>query len=195
MDIPGITWKGESIDDVEILPDLPPDLVHILSQTNGFILHEGALHVRGASLTPEWHSIRIAWHGPNSFCILYPDVRSSDIPFAQNQVGDQFLIREGKILQLFAETGEIEPVAVSLQEFFSRVSQDIEGFLNVGLSHRMNPGQLIQAFPPFCFEESGANASLASLPASAVILFHADLARQIRNVPDGAQVQVKVEKD
>ena len=48
MNISGITWRGESIDDVEILRELPPSLVRILSDTNGFILHDGALHVRGA---------------------------------------------------------------------------------------------------------------------------------------------------
>ena len=82
MDIPGITWKGESIEDVEILRELPADLVRVLSETNGFILHEGALHVRGACLTPDWHSLRAAWRGAKAFHILYEDVRPSDIPFA-----------------------------------------------------------------------------------------------------------------
>ena len=43
MDIRGITWQGESIDDVEILRDLPAELVRLLSDINGFILHEGAV--------------------------------------------------------------------------------------------------------------------------------------------------------
>src|SRR2546429_7802527 len=131
MDISGITWKGESIEDVEILRELPADLVRVLGDTNGFILHEGAVHLRGACLTPEWHSLRAAWLGPTAFHILYDDVRSSDIPFAQDQVGDQFLIREGAVFRLFAETGEIERLCGSLQDFVSGVSSDIEGFLNV----------------------------------------------------------------
>jgi len=192
MDIPGITWKGESIEDVEILRELPADLVRVLSDTNGFILHEGAVHVRGACLTPEWHSLRAAWRGPKAFHTLYDDVQSSDVPFAQDQVGDQFLIRGGVVLRLFAETGEIERLSDSLQDFFSRVSSDIEGFLNVGLSHTMQPGQLLHAYPPFCFRESGTGASLAALPATEVILVHADLARQIRDVPDGGQIEFKV---
>ena len=56
MNILGITWRGESIDDVELLNELPSDLVRVLEDTNGFIVHNGAFHVRGASLTPEWHS-------------------------------------------------------------------------------------------------------------------------------------------
>jgi len=192
MDIPGITWKGESIEDIEILRELPVELVRVLSDTNGFILHEGAVHVRGACFTPEWHSLRAAWRGPKAFHILYDDVRPSDIPFAQDQVGDQFLIRETVVLRLSAETGEIERLAESLPDFLSRVGSDIEGFLNVGLGQRMQPGQLLHAYPPFCFRESGAGASLAPLPAFEVILFHADLARQIRDTPDGGQVEFKL---
>ena len=159
MDIPGITWKGESIEDVEILPELPADLVRVLSVTNGFVLHDGAVHVRGACLTPEWHSLRAAWRGPTAFQVLYDDVRPTDVPFAQDQLGDQFLIRDGVIFRLSGETGEIEHLAESLQEFLNKVSSDIEGFLNVGLDHKMQPGQLLHAYPPFCFRESGAGAS------------------------------------
>jgi hypothetical protein len=191
MNILGITWKGESIEDVEILRELPTDLARVLSDTNGFILHEGALHVRGACLIPEWHSLRAAWRGPKAFHVLYDGVRSADIPFAQDQVGDQFLMREGAVLRLSAETGDTEQLSNSLQDFFARASSDIEGFLNVGLSHRMQPGQLLQAYPPFCFQESGAGASLRPIAASELILFHADLARQIRDVPDGGQVEFK----
>lgn len=192
MKIAGITWRGESIDDVEILRDLPPELARILAESNGFILQEGALHVRGASLTPEWHSLRAAWRGPNAFHTLYGGVQASDIPFAQDQVGDQFLIRKTRVLRLSAETGDVEPLAKSLQDFFTRVNEDIEGFLRVGLGHTMQPGQLLLAYPPFVFQESGKGASLKPARAGEVILFHADLARQIRDVPDGGQVQFKV---
>src|SRR5438552_1786768 len=168
MDIPGITWKGESIEDVEILRELPADFVRVLSETNGFILHQGAIHVRGACLTPDWHSLRAAWRGAKAFHVLYEDVRPSDIPFAQDLVGNQFLIRESTVIRLFAETGEMEPLAPSLQDFFTRLSSDIERFLNVGLNHKMQPGQLLWAYPPFCFEQSGGGSSLAPLPASEV---------------------------
>src|SRR5215208_1136534 len=185
MDIPGITWKHESIEDVEMLPELPADLVRVLQDTNGFILYGGAVHVRGACFVPAWHSLRAAWRGPSAFHILYDNVRPSDIPFAEDQLGDQFLIREGVVLRLSAETGTIEPLADSLQDFFSGIGNDIEGFLNIGLSHTMQPGQLLHAYPPFCFQESAAGVSLKPLPAAEVILFHAELARQIRGVPDG----------
>src|SRR5258706_13593212 len=122
MDIHGITWQGESVEDVEILPELPADLVRLLGKRNGFIVHEGAVHIRGACLTPEWHSLRAAWRGPKAFHSLYEDVRRSDVPFAQDLIGDQFLIRDGSVLRLFAETGETEPLAPNLHDFFARLS-------------------------------------------------------------------------
>jgi len=192
MDIPGITWKGASIEDVAILSELPTDLANILRDTNGFILHQGAVHFRGPCLKPEWHSLQAAWRGVKAFHVLYNEVRASDIPFAQDQLGDQFLIREDVVLRLCAETGEIERLAESFQDFLSRVTSDIEGFLNVGLDHAMQPGELLHAYPPFCFRESSAGVSLRPLPASEVILFHADLAKQIRDVPEGGKVEFKV---
>lgn len=192
MLVSGITWRGESIDDVELLPELPSELRSLLADINGFIVHHGALHVRGASIAPDWHSLRAAWRGPQAFSVLYPSVRQSDIPFAQDQVGDQFLWREGVVLRLASETGETEVVADSIGDFFRRVEQGIEDFLNIGLRHRIQPGQLLHAYPPFCFQESGAGASLRPLPASEVIRFHADLASHIRGLPDGAKVRFKL---
>jgi hypothetical protein len=49
MDVAGTTWKGESIQDVEILRELPAGLVRVLSDTNGFILHGGAVPWEKAS--------------------------------------------------------------------------------------------------------------------------------------------------
>ena len=43
MDVSGITWKGESIEDAEISRELRAELVRVLSDTNGFILHGGAV--------------------------------------------------------------------------------------------------------------------------------------------------------
>jgi hypothetical protein len=192
MNIAGITWRGESIDDVEILHDLVPALVHLLSSKNGFILHKGALHVRGASRTPLWHSLCAAWRGPTSIHTLYQNVRATDVPFAQDQVGDQFLIRDAAVLRLSAETGEVEQLADNLEIFFQRVNEDIEGFLNVGLAHTMQPGELLLAYPPFVFRESGTRLSLRPVPAEEAIQFHADLARQLRDVPDGGQVEFKI---
>ena len=194
LKIEGITWRGPSIDDVELLPELASDLRSLLAEVNGFILHNGGLHLRGASLDPEWHSLRSAWRGPEAFHQLYEEVRLSDIPFAQDQFGDQFLMRGSEIIRLSAETGEIEKLATSLAAFLKAANQDLEGYLTVGLNHPLQPGELLFAWPPFCLKESGVTASLKPIPSSELIRFHADIARQIKDVPDGGSIELKWER-
>ena len=193
MTISGVTWSGPEIDDPAILAKLPRDLAAVLSGKNGFILHHGALHVRGTCVAPAWHSLRRAWEGESAFGALYPDVLPTDVPFAQDLVGDQFLLRDGRVLRLSAETGELEPTQDSLRTFFEAIEQDIEGYLNLSLRWKIQPGELLFAFPPFFAKESAQGGSrLKACPAEEVIGIHADFARQIRDLPDGAKVEFRM---
>ncbi len=191
----GITFSGPAIDDPGLLDDLPAELRLLLQERNGFIIHHGALHVRGVCVDPQWHSLRQTWKGKNSFQQLYPVVLPTDIPFAQDCVGDQFLLRNGEVWRLLAETGEAEQVSPNLQTFFSEVEKDPEEFLNFSPKMKLEPGQLIHAYPPFCVKESGKGTSLRPCPAHEVILFHAELAQQISKIPDGDQLRIQIVDD
>lgn len=192
MTITGITWRSEGIDDEELLHRLPSDLTRILHDINGFILHNGALHVRGASVNPECHALRAALEGPTAFHHLYEKVEMTDVPFAQDQVGDQFLLRDNQVWRLSAESGDIELLSTSLDDFFRSVNEDIKALLNVGLEHTMQPGQLLMAYPPFIVRTSDSRVSLKPVSATEVIGFHAELARQIQNAPDGTSIEFKI---
>jgi hypothetical protein len=57
----------------------------------------------------------------------------------------------------------------------------------------LSPGQLLLAYPPFITSESAAgNVALGSVPAEEVISFHQDLARQLRELPDGAKLEIRI---
>lgn len=186
------TWHGPAIDDEEILAAVPVGLFELLLELNGFIVAGGTLHLRGACFVPEWHSLRAAWNGEEAFHQLYAEVLPADIPFAQDCFGDQFLLREGAVLRLFAETGEMEEIAGSLDDFLSAAQDDIEGYLNVQPAE-LAPGQLTLAYPPFCVEESESEVGLSKLPAIEVIRFHATVAKQLRGVPEGARIKFNVQ--
>lgn len=130
MELSGITWSGPPIDDAEIAAELPRELRAVLGAVNGFILFGGALHVRGAVQDPPWHFLRHAWRGAESLAALYPALPPDDVPFAQDCVGDQFLLRGGSVLRLQAETGEVEDVGRSLFAFLERACADPEGSLS-----------------------------------------------------------------
>src|SRR4051812_2832298 len=91
------TYVGPPIDDGEVLNRLPADLARLLHEVNGFIAFEGGLHVRGACHRPAWHSLRNAWVGEDAFHRLYDGVQTEDVPFAEDCMGDQFLLREGRV--------------------------------------------------------------------------------------------------
>ena len=53
-------YVGPPIDDPEMLERLPSEYRSLLAQANGYVAFHGGLHVRGACLIPEWHSLRAA---------------------------------------------------------------------------------------------------------------------------------------
>lgn len=190
------SFVGPPVNDCDVLSRLPSDYAASLRETNGFIGFDGGLHVRGACTAPSWHSLRVAWEGETSLEKLYPAVHDSDIPFAQDCFGDQFLIRKGHVIRLYSETGQIEPLSMTFQEFFEKADADPIGFLSLEPLVRFNshggtllPGQLLSVYPPFCVKE-GSERSLKAIPMAERIGSLADFARQIREVPDGQAIRI-----
>ena len=148
MDFPHLTYSGPPVDDLGILARIPADYSNLLDRTNGLIALSGGFHVRGACLAPTWHSLRAAWEGPSALHLLFPEVRPSDVPFAEEVCGDQFLLRDGQVVRLASETGEVAPVGSDLLAFLAAVRDD--GVKTLGLE------------PLVAFLQSGALTSVCS---------------------------------
>jgi hypothetical protein len=198
MKIEHLTYNGPAIDDAETLAKLPKELAALLQQVNGFVQFHGGLHVRGACLAPTWHSLRDAWIGPNALHELYPEVKPSDVPFAEDCMGDQFVLRDGAVWHLLAETGELESLEATFKEFFQNVEEDPGEHLGLHPllqfqrdGGHLQPGQLLAAYPPFCLEEAEDGVTLRALPAEERRRFLAEFAKQIRDLPDGAKIDVR----
>lgn len=198
MELSHVTYVGPALDDKEMLAHLPDDLAGLLQQMNGFVQFSGGLHVRGACRAPAWHSLRNAWTGTDAIHRLYPAVRTDDIPFAEDCMGDQFLLRAGQVRQLSAETGELEPMRMGLRKFFDEVEASPVEFLSmqpllqfIEEGGGLKPGQLLQAWPPFFIKQSEHAVSLAAIPTLERRRFLADIAAQIRDVPDGDWIEFK----
>ena len=187
-----ITWRGPGIDDEEMLAILPVALFEQLRATNGFILNNGVLHLRGACHDPHWHSLRKTWQGSEALHLLYEDVLPDDIPFAQDAFGDQFLLRNATVLRLFAETGEIEDIAPDLESFIEIVHHAPEQLFDLE-APEVAPGELLLAYPPFSVVESDNEVGLTRVPALEAIRFHAEVARQLKDVPEGAKIKFNVQ--
>jgi len=192
------SFEGPPIDDSAILDRLPEDIANCLKRRNGFITANGGFHVRGACIHPAWHSLRAAWEDNLALHRLYPEVLESDVPLAEDCFGDQFLLRDSQVIRLVAETGEIEEANCNWPEFLAGVEADPVGFLNLWslgqFQEEFGPlpaGSLIHAYPPFVTVQ-GSNPSLRAISALELRVFHADFARQIRGIPDGGKIEIKV---
>ena len=197
MELTNVTYQGGAISDLETFARLPEYLKGVLSSLNGFIQFGGGLHVRGAVKSPKWHSIGEVWGGELALSKLYASVLESDVPFAQDCVGDQFLLRDGEVWRLSGECGDIENLELDLVSFLEAAMAAPIDFLGmqplIRLQHEgtsLEAGQLIHAYPPFCTNEAANGVSLRAIPALELIGFHADFARQLP--PDGEQVRVRI---
>lgn len=194
-----ITWPGPPIDDQQKLRKLPSDLSDLLQSVNGFVQFGGALHVRGVCTLPEWHSLGYAWESTDAFCRHYRSVKKSDVPFAQNAFGDQYIIRDKVVYRLDTECDEIESLEMGLKTFLKEAQSDPIAFLNLepleeywGQGGALEPGQLLSVMPPFVVAQPDTTHSYRAINMLDRLRFLADFAKQIRDLPDGEAVTFKL---
>ena len=197
LDLPHLLYSGPALDDPAILARLPAGLAGALRVRNGCVAYLGGLHVRGACRGPAWHSLRHACHGDDALHHLFAEVQPSDVPFAEDAFGDQFLLRERAVVRLHGELGEISDAADSLEAFFAALATDPERVLDYQslLTFRqsggeLQPGQLLAAFPPFVLQADGSTRELRAVDALEHRRSLAQLARRLHGLPDGAEIKL-----
>jgi hypothetical protein len=195
----GLIYHGGDLDDLELLAALPTEYRSFLQQTNGCILFDGGLHLRGAVRSPEWHSLRKVWQGDLALHELFSAVEESDVPFAQDCLGNQFLLREGVVQKLSAEDGAVDNLGMDFETFLNRANENPVEFLSLhpllqflAEGPELKPGQLLNAYPPFIMKESADGVTLKAVPMLEQISFLADFAEQINGLPEGSEVKTKV---
>lgn len=150
MELPGMTYRGAPLDDVELLERLPVAYAQLLAQRNGFVALGGALHVRGACLAPEWHSLRRAWEGEHRLAALFPLLADADVPFAEEATGDQFVLRDERVHRYRAASRALEPLGLDLVGFLDAAVRDPLATLGLdalaafqATGSRLLPGRLL----------------------------------------------------
>jgi hypothetical protein len=194
-----VTYHLKEIDDPETFERLPLEMQTFLQQVNGMVALGGGIHFRGCCLSPSWHSIREAWMGECAFHKDYDCIRSSDIPFAQDCMGDQFFWRDGQVIRLLSETDELELLHVGFNGFLRNVQEDPVNYLKLkplqefeGEQQKaLKPGQLLNVYPPYCLQEKNDKYRLKAVSVEDRLDFLADLARKIRNLPRGRKLRIK----
>ena len=192
-------YVGPPIDDPEMFERLPTEYRELLARANGYVAYHGGLHVRGACLAPEWHSLRAAWDGKRALHRLWPTVSRDDVPFAQDALGDQYLLRRGQVQRLAAETGELESLGVDLVGFDAAVRANPIEYLNLAPLEAfraeggvVQPGQLLSVYPPYCVDSADTRRSFRAIAAADRLGFLSSLAAQLRDLPEGTAVRFAI---
>ncbi len=200
MELSNVTFVGPHFEEGSAIAGaLPDNLVGLLRQINGFILLEGGLHLRGVCSEPEWHSLAAVLTGPQAMHTLYPALRASDIPFAQDCVADQYVLRDRVVYKLEAETGNLVSLGQSLPEFLAAAQANPIEFLGMQPLQRyqqdggaLEPGQVLHVYPPFCTQEAANGVSLNPVPYGEAIAFLSEFARKVSGLAPGQRLHVKV---
>jgi hypothetical protein len=140
------------------------------------------------------------WFGEDALHRQFPEVLPDDVPFAEDALGDQFVLRRGIVWKLAAECGEIASLNLSLPAFDAAVRADPDEFLELGPLHQflseggtLEPGQLLSVVPPFLFNEAAGGVSVRAIPARQRVRFLSRLAREVRDLPNGSSVRFELE--
>lgn len=200
MTLTDVTFQGPPVAAADLPSEIPKGYAYLLGQINGFVAFDGGLHIRGHCTEPAWHSLQAAWHGPDALHTLFPALRPTDVPFGQDCLGDQFILRSGLVHRLCGESGELEPMDVAWSEFLRRVEQDAVEILGLqplqkflGDGGVLAPGQLLNAVPPFITKDSAKGVFLKPIPAADRISFLAQLAKSVSGMADGQVFQFAIE--
>ncbi|HEY3586879.1 MAG TPA: hypothetical protein VGK85_06995 [Myxococcaceae bacterium] len=182
--------------------DLPVALARLLEPVDGLVAIDGGLHILGVRSRLPWHDLHQVWKGERALSILYDSVFPEDVPFAANCMGDQFLLRGEAVVQLIAETGELEHVDGSLDSFLQRCAARVPEIW-LGLRYleqfeeekgRLDPARVLLPYPLLTMAESEKGVRLAAVPVHEALDFHASIARRIEDLPDGTRVKITVKK-
>jgi hypothetical protein len=142
----------------------------------------------------------VVWTGPSALSEAYITVVESDVPFAQDCLGDQFLLRAGEVFRLAAETGDLEPLGFDLHEWLRQVVADPVGTLGLepllqfeAEGGELRPGELLSAYPPFCTREAANGVALRAIPTAERLAFLAEFSAKTWAAGNGDRLRIKTQ--
>ncbi|MCF5145083.1 SMI1/KNR4 family protein [Pseudomonas sp. PA-6-1D] len=171
----------------------------MLERCNGFYALESALHV--FSTRSSQHEISIFdWNENSLWRDGYDGLVDGCLFFAEDIFGGQFCIKNNKIYTFDPETGSLEFLAQDIEEWAQLLVSDYEVLTGYPLAHRWQKknGQLAagkRLLPKIPFVLGGGFVldNLYSIDAVKGMKLRADIARQIKDLPDGAQIKLRLD--
>lgn len=173
-------------------------LIEMLQNKNGYYAFESALHVFPAGCKSTGIDIE-EWNSSNSWRKEYGDSLQGYIFFAEDIFGVQFALCPSGIRKFDPETGEFEDFAPDIEMWAAMILEDYNYETGYQLAHdwqsqngSLPMGKRLLPKIPFVLGGAYEIENLYATDALNGMLFRAYIWRQIRDLPDGKQVKLRV---
>ena len=170
----------------------------IWSKKNGFYAFESALLVRPFS-SQEVPLGVVEWNDPSGWKRKFDADLLAEIFFAEDVFGEQFSLRNNGVFKFNPETGEIELFAGNLDAWAEKVLENYDLHTGHPLAHEwqkkngaLQKGRRLAPKQPFVLGGEYAISNLTSMSDVELIEFRSQIANQIANLPEGAQIRIEV---
>lgn len=173
------------------------ELYSMLSALNGFFTFESALHVFPLG-TGEGMDLEV-WNSASLWRSEYGGMADHLLFFSEDCFGHQFALHGSSVVTFNPETGEIADFASSLEDWAGQILDDYENLTGYPLIHEWQqqhgpipPDHRLAPSIPFILGGDYSLANLYLAHSVALMRFNASLAVQIKDLPDGAPVNLKI---
>src|SRR6185437_3322877 len=174
------------------------ELAGLLRRRNGFYAFECALHVFPLQSAGSIYGLDV-WNAADTWIDSYDDLARECLFFAEDIFGNQFCMKRAEICSFDAETGIAKPLASSLEEWAGLILSDYRYLTGHPLAHewQVRNGGIpanMRLVPTIPFVGGGAYTvdNLHLLDTITSLRYRGEFATQIRDVPDGGKIRLKL---
>ena len=177
---------------------LADEYVGLLKQRNGFLAFEGALHALPAGKPAKGYDLQ-TWNDPGGWIAAYGETANDSLFFAEDLFGEQFALKGNAIYRFDPETARFTEVAPSLEGWAKVILEDYRTETGYELAHEwqtkhgaLQPAHRLVPKIPFSLGGEYAIANLMALDARKGMELRADIWRQVKDLPPGTKVEIKL---
>jgi len=176
----------------------PTDLTEALSWKNGWYAFESSLHVFPLGKKDGVFDLQ-SWNSEALWRTSYGDLARNAFFFAEDVFGGQFCFKQDKIHLFEPETGETQFFANELGEWAGKIVDNYCLYTGFPLAHEwqkqhgaLRPGKRLLPKTPFVLQGAYTVENLYAADCVEGMRFRGDIALQLRGLPDGSKVRLKV---
>jgi len=171
----------------------------LLWQRNGFYAFESALHVFPACSHPEDLICLSEWNLASCWRSSYNSLADGALFFGEDVFGGQFCLYRDAVCYFHPETGEKRPIANDIEEWAKLVLKKHRSLTGWPLAHDwqlkhgpLPPMRRLVPKVPFVLGGEFSVDNLYALDSVEAMQYYGQLAVQIHDAPDGAQISLRV---